>query len=580
MRKKLVAGFLCISLSVSMLMTSETADAAPRAQEQTSIVVESDSIYSSDRNNIVTSIGNYYILSYDSANEAEKVLNRYKKKKGASAEYSETAKLTADHLSWGPSSIGSDVLLEKVNVKNSLPTVTVAVIDSGVDYTHPMLKNRVIRHKYDFIDNDNDSMDEFGHGTHVAGIIADTTSSNVKIASYRVADKYGNASIIGLIEAIKQAMTDKVDIINLSMGSRMSSKSVNAKMLAAVLSQANKKGIVVVAAAGNEGTTAKTVWPACYSSVVAVSALKESNGTVSIADYSNYGDIVDFCAPGSEINSAYLRGEYKTLSGTSMATPFVTSAFALLKSYNYNLSSGEMEKILKDNAIDLGDPGYDKYYGYGEINLSTFTDLSEGTENSSRNEAPAVPEIKADSTDEKKSDSKVMYSINYELNGGSASPYAPETYISGQATFISPVCSPTKDGSTFIGWYFDPAFKRPATYISQSQRGNITLYAKWSDQIVTTKEDQTVVFKNRNLNISESVLRVKNSSAKLKATAQTDTTYVLVSTDSSFSIDGDKLIIGKGVEKGIYRITIRAIALENDHYKETTSEAIYTISVN
>lgn len=576
MKSKLLAAVLCMSLIITSLSMPESVSASKIA-EQTSIIVESDGLYQSDKDNVKTQIGDFYILNYDSAKEASKALKKYRKKNGSSAEYAEQANLSAEHLSWGPAAIGTDALVEKLKEQSNLPTVTVAVIDSGVDYNHPLLKDRVTNHSFDFVDNDGDAMDEFGHGTHVAGIIADTTSSNVKIASYRVADKYGNASIVGLIEAIKQAIDDKVDIINLSMGSRLSSQSVNAKMLAAVLSQAYKKGIVIVAATGNEGTTAKTVWPACYCSVVAVSALKETNGKPAIADFSNYGDIVDFCAPGYGITSSFLNGEYKTLNGTSMATPFVSSAFALIKSYNYDLSPQEMENVLKENALDLGDTGFDKYYGYGMINTSSLSGITAGSY-----EVPEEPQQvqtpEKTETENKKDQVKVIYAISYDLNGGVASPYAPKSYIAGQATFISPVYNPTKEGCKFAGWYFDPEFRRSATYISKNQTGDITLYARWTDIEVSEKKKQTVSFKDKNLNVSQSVLKVRDSSAKLKASANTEISYEISEENRYFSISDNKLVIRKGTPKGIYKVVIRAVATENEEYSAAVAEATYTIT--
>ena len=282
------------------------------------------------------------------------------------------------YASWGADVLNSndmcERLLQKYGDVSKLPEITVGVIDSGIDYNHEFFDGRIKSYQYDYVDDDGDAMDEIGHGTHVAGIIADITLPNVKLNAYRVANRRGDAYIDDIVSAIGQAIQDNVDIINISLGAEIPSESIEETMLKEALDQAIDKDIVVVVAAGNgndnnQGIDVGNIWPACYPNVVTVSAIGQDN---VIASFSNYGKVIDLCAPGVDINSTYLDNEFFKMSGTSMACPFVSGAAALLLTDDPTMSHSQVVEGLKSIAIDLGEPGVDTYYGYGLVNLKNW----------------------------------------------------------------------------------------------------------------------------------------------------------------------------------------------------------------
>lgn len=289
-----------------------------------------------------------------------------------------TGKDDYSHVSWGADVIGSSDLSRKLIQKyedvSKLPEITVGVIDSGIDYKHDFFEGRIKSYQCDFVDDDDDAMDENGHGTHVAGIIVDITLPNVKLNTYRVANGRGEAYIDAVVSAIHQAIQDKVDIINISLGAELIYESIEEKMLKEALEQAIEKDIVVIVAAGNgdahmQGIEVGNIWPACYPDVVTVSAIKQD---YMIASFSNYGKVIDLCAPGVDINSTYLGNKFIKMSGTSMACPFVSGAAALLLTDDPEMSHLQVIEGLKSIAIDLGDPGVDEYYGYGLVDLKNW----------------------------------------------------------------------------------------------------------------------------------------------------------------------------------------------------------------
>lgn len=280
------------------------------------------------------------------------------------------------YLSWGPGKIKSDEmtdkLLEKYGSVSAMPQITVGIIDTGIDYTHSFFKDRVNSYQYDFVDGDGDAKDENKHGTHVAGIIADMTLPNVKFNAYRVANAKGEAYVDDVVAGIEQAIKDKVDIINVSLGAEI--VGPEASFVKSVMDKAIANDIVIVSAVGNGnakgiGINAQNIWPACYTEGITVASV---NNEDIISKFSNYGDMVDLCAPGEGIRSSVLNGGYENEDGTSMACPFVTAAAALLLSDSPSMTYQEVTRKLEEMAIDLGDVGYDIHYGYGRVNLLDY----------------------------------------------------------------------------------------------------------------------------------------------------------------------------------------------------------------
>jgi uncharacterized protein YjdB len=247
--------------------------------------------------------------------------------------------------------------------------VTVAVIDSGIDTSHEDLQGSIADGGYDFYDNSSDISDDNGHGTNVSGIISAQYNNykgiagidskiGVKILPLKTADSNGDTLLSDLISAIDYAIDKKIDIINLSMGSNEYSSIENGEIQKAINS-----GIVVVAAAGNDGNTSYT-YPASYDNVISVGATDQNNNKAS---FSNYNDRVSLSAPGVNILTTDRSGGYAYADGTSFSTPMVSSVAALLKSVRPDLSPASIKNTLQNNALDLGEVGKDNDFGYGEV---------------------------------------------------------------------------------------------------------------------------------------------------------------------------------------------------------------------
>lgn len=214
-------------------------------------------------------------------------------------------------------------------------------------------------------------LDDNGHGTHVAGIIGARNNgygtvgvaNEASLYAVKVLGSDGSGYLSDVISGIDWCITNKMDIINLSLGSSTSSTALQQEV-----DKAYSQGVLVVAAAGNDGTpdgTSDTVnYPAKYGSVIAVSATDSNNQRAS---FSSTGSTVEVAAPGVNIRSTYLNNQYVTMSGTSMATPFVTGDLALLKQANPGLTPSELRTKLRENVIDLGISGKDNWFGYGLI---------------------------------------------------------------------------------------------------------------------------------------------------------------------------------------------------------------------
>lgn len=274
-------------------------------------------------------------------------------------------------VQWGPQKIQADWAWN-TTVGNS--SVLVAVIDTGIDYNHPDLVANYIPLGCDWINNDTDPMDDNGHGTHCAGIITAVLNNSVGIAGIaqvrimaeKGLDVGGSGDTIGLANAIIHAADQGADVISMSWGAYGKSR-----LLHEALQYAYGKGVLLVAAAGNDNTAQK-LYPAAYEEVIAVAATDEEDDP---AYFSNYGDWIELAAPGvniystiSETHDPRFEYPYCLLSGTSMATPHVAGLGALVLSKYPNATSSWVRLRIRDTADDLGETGFDSFYGHGRIN--------------------------------------------------------------------------------------------------------------------------------------------------------------------------------------------------------------------
>ncbi len=308
---------------------------------------------------------------------------------------------------WGIRKINSEQAWDQTTGSTS---IIVAGIDTGVDRNHVDIKDNMWvntreipnngidddgngyvddYYGWNWVANSNDPMDDNGHGTHTAGTIAATGNNGIgvvgvnwksKIIALKFLDSTGSGYISNGIKALQYAA---------DMGARVSSNSwgcmCNSVAMDDAIQYEHDKGMVVVAAAGNNNADALDFSPASSDGVITVAA---SDYNDAKASFSNWGEKIDVAAPGVNILSTRASNSpmctasitvgtnYCVVSGTSMATPHVAGLAALILSKNPNLTNEEVRQIIRNGATDLGTSGWDPYFGYGRINAQGSINLA------------------------------------------------------------------------------------------------------------------------------------------------------------------------------------------------------------
>jgi len=275
-------------------------------------------------------------------------------------------------LPWGVNRIDA----EKVWNSTSADLIKVAVIDTGIELSHPDLSAN-IKGGINTIDITISPNDDNGHGTHVAGIIGALNNTigvvgvgpKIDLYAVKVLNRNGSGFLSDVIEGIDWAVTNKIQVINMSLGTPSNIQSFHDAVI-----RAYNAGVVVVAAAGNDNGRPVN-FPAAYPETIAVSA---TDSLDNVASFSSAGPEVDLAAPGVSIFSTYRGKTYRTLSGTSMASPHAAGAAALLMSVSSKCDTDlngvcsplEVKNRLELTAEDFGAVGHDNFYGAGIVNIN------------------------------------------------------------------------------------------------------------------------------------------------------------------------------------------------------------------
>lgn len=332
--------------------------------------------------------------------------------------------------------------------------VRVAIIDTGIDINHIEFDGLISDLSYNSFTIEtgiNAVIDTHGHGTMVAGIIAAHKNnqagiagiaSNVELMIIKANDESeGVFQDSAIIEGIYYATDHGADIINLSLGN--STKNIQMEI---AVNYAYNQGVIVVAAAGNDGVD-NPLYPAAFERSISVSSVDSRQ---SFADYSNYGETVDISAPGSDIVTTVINNGYGTVSGTSFATPQITGVIALMLSHFENPTIEEIIQRLLKSTKDQGTPGKDIYYGEGLVN--TYHALAYD-----------------------------FVGVNFEVNGGSQ---IKPIYLIRNEQLTMPD-KPVLEDFIFEGWYLNEALTMPFNPESYPITKDITLYAKYTSEYHT-----------------------------------------------------------------------------------------------
>ena len=335
--------------------------------------------------------------------------------------------------------------------------VVVALIDTGIDIEHPDFAGRISAKSYnshtdqlgiDYV------IDDFGHGTHVSGIIAGALndsagvcgvaySAQIMMIKANMPEAPGFFDEASLIRGINYAVQNGANVINMSLGrSYLSGEDEQER---AAIANAVAQGVTVVCAAGNGGEDHAS-FPAAYPEAIAVSAIQ--NGLSFDYSYSNFGPEVDIAAPGTDVYSTAYGGGYMYLSGTSMAAPNVVGVAALIIALHPEYTPQQVRDVLRQTARDAGELGRDDYYGSGVVNAYG-----------------AVLGVDA------------LYSVTFDFNDGVREPATVKATPGG---ILLETYAPQLAGYAFTGWYIsgtDTLFNITNEVISK----DISLYAKWAE---------------------------------------------------------------------------------------------------
>ncbi len=282
---------------------------------------------------------------------------------------------------------GADINIEPAwAIHTGSSSIIIAILDTGVDYNHPEFAGKIVA-GYDFINGDNDPMDDGNHGTACAGIAAAAGNNgigvagvnwNAQIMPVKVLNSSGSGSYTAVANGVTFAADNGADVLSLSLGG-----SSNSVTLENAVNYAHSLDCIIMASRGNNNNS-NLAYPASFTNAIAIGALSpcDERKDPSTCDGetwwgSSYGSDLDVMAPGTRIYTTdrlgapgYSTGDYApAFNGTSAACPFAAGAAALLRSWAPGKTNDEIRTILQQTAVDIEAPGFDNETGYGRLNV-------------------------------------------------------------------------------------------------------------------------------------------------------------------------------------------------------------------
>lgn len=321
------------------------------------------------------------ILQYDTPLAARKAAAQLAQD-GATAEPDSLCQLETDTnltgnlCPWAGEMVGTTAFCTRRQIPSH--RVVIAQIDTGFMLDHPALQGRLVSDGIDLSGDGraNAAYDTrqrgatYWHATAVASVLAGNTDGNVKILPYKVV-RFGTdtCTASAVLAAMEDAVAKGARVLNMSL-----STSQNRAGFAAMMDKAAALGVAVCCSAGNVGAQISNRYPSALPQAITVSAVTADK---TVAGFSNYGDLVDYCAPGSHITVATMDSggapAATTASGTSLSCPYGAACCALLLSLHPDLTLDQLNALLQGSAEDLGDPGFDPIYGNGLLRLDNLT---------------------------------------------------------------------------------------------------------------------------------------------------------------------------------------------------------------
>lgn len=404
----------------------------------------------------------------------------------------------------------------------------IAVVDTGISQTQADLNGSVLP-GYNFVNDTLDTTDDNGHGTHVAGIISGSSNNGTGVASIgfkgtllpvKVLHASGAGTYGDVASGIIFATDKGAKIINLSLGGPSSSRTLQDAVQYAI-----SRGVVVVAAAGNNGNNSP-VYPAVYPGVVAVTATDQND---NLAAFSSYGSHVYIGAPGASIISTYHTGGYATLSGTSMAAPAVSGLVGLALSKGTTTASTVLID-LKTASDKVGQYPYDQngwnqYLGYGRINATKLLGVTAVATMTEPEPAPSIS--KTNKSDKRNYPARKTDETNTNYQFDTSIEGTVDSLQTDRSVVVVKVGSSSKNivlnNNNLIDMYIteDTRIKsgnRALSYESLKSGDRLQIKAQWRDNQLTATEitvagnikDKKVSFVQRLLSSAASRLGINS----------------------------------------------------------------------
>lgn len=349
------------------------------------------------------------LLSFETVEETERAYERLCEEYGEENVIVDLPFFTAEStpMGWGVDFMNIDDELKRHAPGSAAggKKVTVAIIDSGIDSSHEIFSgNTISAESRSFIDSQGIA-DEEGHGTSVAGIVAEATPDNTELLVLKTYTDGSNISIETVNQAVRYAADCGADVINLSMASSLSGSleaypelvKNSIDDMEAQLQYAREKGSIIVTSSGNSGGNMDELmpYPASSGNTLAVGSV---NNKGEWSDFSNYGSVLDFCAPGEELVVAAYNSESSyyvpalqpnKCSGTSFAAPYIAACCAYVKMNDADAGNDEAAEALKSKCIDYGTAGWDRYYGWGMPRFEDYKEEPAAPDDTAAKEAEA-----------------------------------------------------------------------------------------------------------------------------------------------------------------------------------------------
>ncbi len=323
----------------------------------------------------------YYLLSYASEEETRSAYEKLMEEYGEYNVYLDLP-IRGEAFGWGYDVMNFDAGIEKASASGEV--VKIAVIDSGINKNHIIFNQTVIIDEFNAKNGEYDATDDLGHGTAVAGIIAESTPTNVEVIPIKVLGSDNHCSWEELWMGLQYAESVGADIVNMSIsGNILEDFNGIREEAKKYYDNYNKKtnqfySGLMVAASGNDSKDIMEnyIVPAAVDNVITVGALNRQN---DLSYFSNYGEGIDFVAPGESLSLAdYSRNDGLCwMQGTSFASPYIAAVAANILATNPYYTHEDVYNTMVELSKDLGDAGFDYMYGYG---MPVFTENGEDTD--------------------------------------------------------------------------------------------------------------------------------------------------------------------------------------------------------